>query len=291
MIELASHFAYLWILWVFVNRIVDFEPVRHAFVMAYPLANLLNPQSLSTLPSLLVLLSLLSWFPHAPSYHSFGLSCVLFSLYAELIFLHFPSRNSPLHLFRPEQVLPLAVLAWRGLYALLIPTVFFIPGLVISFTLFVQTFQHWGLWTLASRFANDLGGPTDTQVAFFYLLFTIFLFTFTSLIYAVVVNPFLAASRGPESSSWDRYTRPVGLDARRAFIRAVQVYGTGHYMPAPLNLVQVLFVHVPRFALNVFGKQGAAKKLEGVDRAVWRIMVAPAAFVVSGFWLWHLRNF
>lgn len=287
--ELAAHFAYLWILWDYVNRIRDFEPLPHAFVMSYPLGMLFHPWSLSTFPSTLVFLSLLLRFPHAPTNHSSELSCILLSMYVDFIFLHFPFHNSPLHLLRPEKVLPLAVLAWRGLHALFIPTVFFLPGLMITFTLFGQSLRNWSLWALASLTPHDMSGPTDTQWTFLCLLFTLFLFTFTSLIYAATVNPHLAASRGPETSAWDRYTRSVGLDARRAFIRTVRVYGADNYLPAPLNLVQVIFVRTLRYVLNLIGARGAAKKLEGVDRVVWRIMVTPFAFLISGLWLWHLR--
>lgn len=288
--NVGTHLAYLWILYVFVNRPRDFGCVRHAFVLLYALGKVAQPWSLSTIASLLVLIPFLAWFPDTPHFGSQALSNVLLALYLEFIYLHFPVQpNSPLFLLRPEQVLPLAVLAWRGLRALFIPPLFFLPGLILSFMLLSQTLDRWLLWTWS---VNSLvGGPTDTQITFLYLLLTMFLLLCFSLIYAMIVNPFLAASQGPESSPWDRYTRSVGMEARRAFVRTVRLYGLDNHIPAPLNLLQVVFVRIPQLTLVLLRKKDAAARIAAFDKVLWRVTVGPAAFLLSALWLWHLRAY
>ncbi|OJT06939.1 hypothetical protein TRAPUB_2212 [Trametes pubescens] len=288
--SVATHLAYLWILYVFVNRPGYLGRIRHAFVLLYALGKVAQPWSLSTIASLLVLIPFLSWFPGTPQFGSQALANVLLALYLDFIYLHLPVQpNSPLFLLRPDQALPLAVLAWRGLRALFIPPLFFLPGLILSLMLLSQTLQRWLLWTWS--FNSLVGGPTDTQITFMYLLLTMFLLLCISLIYAVIVNPFLAASQGPESSPWDRYTRSVGMEARRAFIHTVRLYGTENHIPAPLNLLQVVFVRIPQFTLERLRKRDAAARIAAFDKVLWRITVGPAAFLLSALWLWYLRAY
>lgn len=237
-----------------------------------------------------MLVSFLSWFPDTPGFGSTGLAGVLYAVYLEVIYLHLPTQpNSPLSLLRPDQVLPLAVLSWRGLRSLLMPPLFFFPGLVLSFVLFTQSFEPWipRIWSFAT---NVGGGPTDTQVMFLFLFFTFFLLLCLSLIYGLIASPFLATSQDLEPSAWDRYTRPVGMEARRAFIRNVRLYGADNYIPAPLNLLRVVLVRIPQIALMVLRKRGAANRIATLDKSLWRITMGPLGVVVSTLWLWHLRN-
>ncbi|KAI0639336.1 RNI-like protein [Trametes polyzona] len=272
--ELTTYLVYLGLLYSFVNRISYPGLVRYAYLLSYPLARLAQPWSRSTVLSLVVLASFLSWFPDVPHFGSIALSWILTALYAELVRIHLPVHNSPLFLFPRELILPLAVLAWRGLRALFVPTAYFLPGLVIYFYLFTQTFEHWGPWSiiLPPALGNSFGGPTDTQMTFFWLFSTFFIFMLLTVAYAVVVNPFLAASQGPITTSWDRYTRSVGLQARRAFISVVARYGTDNYFPTPLNIVRFVLVQVSRTLLVVARQRQAAKRLDVVDRALWRVI-------------------
>ena len=81
----------------------------------------------------------------------------------------------------------------------------------------------------------------------------------------------------------------TGLAARQAFVCAVATYDVPYYYPAPLNLVPVLFVRLPAAVLALFGRKSAPRWLQLVEKILWRLCVAPLAFVFNGLWLWNLR--
>ncbi|KAI8995565.1 hypothetical protein BD414DRAFT_435578 [Trametes punicea] len=291
-IDFLAHSIYLCMLYHYLTWPPYLEPIRtfdtrRTFVMIYTLSRLANPWSSSCIPRVLVLTSFLSCLPYVPMPNSFTFSVLLFSFCWEIILLHLPGlQPSPLLFLPADWILPLAVLARRSLVKLLAPTVYFLPGLVAClFMLQLSLIPSLSTFALYSLYPV----PMDARVTYFSLLTTFLLFLCCSFVYSLLVHPFLATLEGPKASIWDRYTQSVGLEARQSFMRAAITYGTPYYFPRPLNLGQVLLVQIPRFFLVSNWRDSSAKTLALLDSVLWRITVGPAAFVLSGFWLWNLR--
>ncbi|KAI0651785.1 RNI-like protein [Trametes meyenii] len=264
-VSLILHILYLAVSFNYVNNppsrsdSVTVLDMRLIFLAFYGVSKLLQPWSLSTILS--------------------------FSFCWEIILLHFPVERSMLLLFRAHWVLPLAVLMQRALSTILAPALFFLPGAIASFILLEATFWNWNFWLSTVPLANTLGPVfKETQVNIF-ILFLIFLgLSFLTLAYAVFVFPFIAAVQDTRPSPWDRFSESVGLQARLAFVRAVRTFGAEYYFPAPLNLFQVLMAEIPRHILTlVGGRTDFEKRLMIMDKVLWRILVGPLAFVLSGF--------
>ncbi|KAI0374236.1 RNI-like protein [Pilatotrama ljubarskyi] len=233
------------------------------------------PWSPSTIPSLIVLLSFVPRFPLRPIPGDFAFSTVHFAFFYEVILLHLPTQNSPLFLFPPDQVLPLAVLAWRGLSGVVTTAIYFLPGVLFAFIIFALSFSDWGPWFWGQSVVA-YPPPFDTRVTLFALFVTMLLFQCCLLVYSVFVQPFLAAYEDAKPTSWDRYTKSVGFQARLVFARQVRLYGTMPYYPAPFNLVQVLFVRLPRlFVVLARRRKSFLEKITVVDRVLWRLPTCP----------------
>ncbi|KAI0669965.1 RNI-like protein [Trametes maxima] len=193
---------------------------------------------------------------------------LLLSFCWEIILLHFPIERSVLSLFSAHWVFPLAVLAQRALSTVFVPALFFLPGVIASFILLEATFWDWNLWLSTVPLVNALGPVfKETQVNVFLLFLTFLGFLFLTLVYAVLSFPFIAVMQDSRPSPWDRFSEGIGLQARLAFVRAVRTFGANHYFPAPLNLVQVLLVEIPRLALTLTGRKTDAKKMAIMDKA------------------------
>ena len=126
---------------------------------------------------------------------------------------------------------------------------------------------------------------------FFFLVILIFyIFTYPAG-EAILVQSFRRSTDDtvPPRRRWDRYSRTSGLAARQALVRAVATYDVPYYFPAPLNLVPVLFVRLPAAVLALFGRRSTPRWLQLVEKILWRLCVAPLAFVFNGLWLWNLR--
>ncbi|KAI0361699.1 hypothetical protein OH77DRAFT_1391910 [Trametes cingulata] len=288
LMDLVTYIVYLGIMYHFVNYPPSLTPARRTLLLLYALGKVSQPWSSSTVPPLIVLLSFVPRFPSPPIAGDFTFSTVHWAFFYEVILLHLPTQNSLLFLFQPDRVLPLAVLAWRGLGGIFTTAVYFLPGLLFSFIVFALSFSDWGPWLRAQSIVT-YPPPFDTRVTLFTLFVTMLLFQCCLLVYSVSVHPFLAAYEDLNPQPWDRYTKSVGLAARRAFARQVRLYSTACYYPTPLNVVQVLLVRTPRFIVMLSGRnRSLLEKIAIVDRVLWRIVVGPGAFILSGLWLWYL---
>jgi hypothetical protein len=112
------------------------------------------------------------------------------------------------------------------------------------------------------------------------------LFMMISAILLVLFNAsFLSTSFQPVCS-WDRYSAAVGLRSRRTFVTAVAAYSEPYYFPPPFNLLQILFVHLPRFLLELFGWK-ESPVAEWVECVLWYLTSGPLTFVmVAVCWPW-----
>ncbi|KAI0335341.1 RNI-like protein [Cubamyces sp. BRFM 1775] len=220
---------------------------------------------------LCVLFYYINWPPSYALFGSFTFTLLLLAFYWEIVLLHFPVLPSPLLLASPDVVLPLSTLARRSLSRLIVPAVFFIPGLFVSF--FMLQLE---MTPFFARFGPGLI-PTDRSATYLLLFTTFLFFLYCATIYSMLVHPFLAVSQGykPDMDPWDRYTESVGLEARKGFFHAVRRYGTAYYFPTPFNLVQVLAVRIPRLMLVTFRRSMAAERITALDKALWRVISPP----------------
>ncbi|KAJ2989283.1 hypothetical protein NUW54_g8833 [Trametes sanguinea] len=281
-----AHLSYIYVLFHYIQwppspygdtmRLFD---TRRTLLMSYSLSRLTRPRSQATIPPLLVLLAFLVCLPYAPYWYDFSFSVLELAFYWEILLLQFAVPFSPWLFLHPEWLLPLAIIARRSLARLVAPLIFFLP-LIIACLFMLDLAILVDPWLSLSAFSKDGLLAHNSFVAFVLLLIT------GSFICSLLVHPFLATFEVPTSSQWDRYTQSVGLEARQAFVNAVVWYGTPYYFPGQAVLGPVLLARTPRLILDLFGKRKAgAQGLVTVERILWRVVVGPVAFILSGFWL------
>ncbi|KAI0757063.1 hypothetical protein C8Q80DRAFT_75694 [Daedaleopsis nitida] len=260
---------------------------RVALIALYSLSRLLRPWSSTALPFGLSFLAFVLTFPSVPLPDTSAYTALLLAFSWQVILLHLPVHPSPLFLLAPDQILPLAVLVWRGLARTFIPVIaFFIPGLLISLSLLSISLSDKFLHlTTTSTFTAS---PIESRVIFLSLFAIIFIFLCCALGFSVLVHPFLAPAEDSPPMLWDRYSKLVGKEARQTFARVTAAYAIPYYFPAPLNLLQLLLVQAPRRVAALFHWKAGMKPIGAVERVLWRISVAPFTFIIAAFWLWHL---
>ncbi|KAI0778118.1 RNI-like protein [Trametes elegans] len=270
-LDFASHLVYLVALHQYLTRppttgsIATFD-LRRTLLLVIASSKLFRPWSYSTIPPALLFIAFLSCLPDAPAIVDLSFAVLQLVFFWEVLNLHFPTHPSPLFLYSPQQILPLSMLAKQSISWLPVPAAFFIPALFASLVMFSESFTNMRFVLYAPR-SFTIEAPLDTQINFFALFCTFFLFVWLALAYSVLVHPFLAASVGPKPSPWDRYTTP-------AFLSAVTVYGTPHYFPGPLNLVQIVAVSIPTLLFLTPRTRRSAARMAVVEKILWRILMS-----------------
>lgn len=287
-IDILVYLAYLFILGSYslhplLGMQVPRADLRSYSLLIYSFSRLFRSWSGAIWPFVVVFLSFVASYPSFPLANSSAYAALLVAFAGHVVLLHTPVHPGPLFLLPPDQILPLAVLVWRGLSRLFVPVVaFFIPGLVLSLLLLATSLQQ----PFSLTFLNS-ASPMEARSVFFSLFIVLFLFLCCALAFSVLVQPFISSTES--TAPWDRYSKSVGLEARQAFVRVVATYAGPYHFPAPLNLPHVLLVQVPR-GLRVLAGCGtpSSNLIDLVERVLWRVTVAPLTFVVAAFWLWHL---
>ena len=266
---------------------VDSAGVREWVMVAYALTKLYNRPTASMLPHVLVLGSFVAHLPWVPHPNDFAFAVLLFAFSWMVVDLHLPWPTSPLHFFPAQLILPRSVLILQGVSRVFLPVVtFFLPSLLLSLFLLSTS--------LADLFPNSLAtvlapAPMESRVAFLVLLAILLLLMICSLIMLVIVYPTFVSH--PMSSPWDVYSRPIGLEARRFYIRTVVRYADPYFFPAPFNVLR-LAIRLPEMVSFPFG--GDTPRLSAAvrhaERAAWRVTMVPLAAVFGVFWLWGLRS-
>ncbi|KAH9937627.1 uncharacterized protein B0H18DRAFT_971495 [Fomitopsis serialis] len=261
---------------------------RERALMLYPVAKLFKPPVYSVVPYILVLGAFTSHLPQVPYPDDVAYGVLLFAFSWMIIDLHLPMSTSPLHLFPAEVVLPRSVLILHGIARIFIPVVtFFLPALLLS--LFLLSTSLADLFPNAMR-TTFAPAPIESRVAFLSLFAVLFLLMVCSLVMLVLVYPSFASQTS--CSSWDRCSKPIGLEARRFFIRTVIRYSTPYVFPAPFNLLQIC-IRVPAAVLTAVcgGDNMASIHAPSLpERIVWRVTIAPLGVVFGAFWLWGLKS-
>lgn len=267
---------------------VDFAGNREWMMILYALAKLYDRPRFSILPHVLVFGSFVVHLPRVPHPEDFAFGILLFAFSWMVVDLHLPWSTSPLHLVPAELILPRSVLILHGVSRVFLPVVtFFLPALLLSLFLLSTS--------LADLFPNSVAivlapAPMESRIAFLSLFAVLFLLMICSLIMLITVYPTFASKA--MLSPWDKYSRPIGLEARRFYIRTVVQYSDPYFFPAPFNALRLL-IRLPEMVATVFGDRGSASRVPAirlVERVVWRVTIAPLAVVFGAIWLWGWKS-
>ncbi|KZT06901.1 uncharacterized protein LAESUDRAFT_652672 [Laetiporus sulphureus 93-53] len=243
--------------------------VLHAIDLSFLIAYL--KWSLSIIPPLLVLAAFLSHLPFAPSPDDFAYAVLFFAFSWIVLELHTPRSPSPLYFLPFESILPLATLIWHGIFHIILPVVvFFLPALILS--LLLLSTSLYDIFPSVMMSYASAPAPIEARTAFLSLFAVIFLLMICSLVMLVLIYPSLSSDEAVDR--WDRYSKPVGLQARKALFRVVAAYSAPHLFPPPLNLIQLL-VRIPVMFLSTVGGANWMPAAETVNKALWRLTVAP----------------
>ncbi|CDO72309.1 hypothetical protein BN946_scf184977.g6 [Trametes cinnabarina] len=291
------HAIYVLVLWHYLmwpqspyEHTMSVLDTRRTIIMTYTLSRLVRPWSWDIIPPLLALFAFVITLPYAPVWHEFSYSVLLLAYYWQVLLLYLLATPTPLLLLRPDWILPLSVLAKRSAASVLSASVFFLLALLAYLFMFEIPL------VVSSLFSAAVLAPMSAESVAAYsipLAWILLGFVTGAMAWCMLMQPFLAALENPTpASEWDRYTVAVGIEARRAFAQAVATYGSPYYFPAQASLVQAALVRIPRLFLETLGKERTgARALATVERVLWRVVVGPVVFVLSGFWLWHLRSY
>lgn len=256
--------------------------------MLYSTSKVSQAWSLSTIPFLLVLLAFIVCLPSVPFPDDFAYSVLLLAFSWNIVELHLPRNPGPLYFLPFDYILPLAVLIWHGILRIFFPVItFFLPALILSIFLLSTSLSD--MFPNVFTLAHYGPAPMETRIAFLSLFCVMLLLLLSSLIMLVLVYPSLSANT-LQPNMWDRYSKLVGLDARRAFIRAVTAYSVPYSFPPPFNLLYSIIVGLPVSLMMLAQGKGGDQRLHLVQRILWRVTIVPIAMVVAGFWLWGLRG-
>lgn len=252
---------------------------REVLLIIYSIASLLRPPKLPVIPFAFVAGAFIFTLPSAPFPGDTSYSFLLGALLLHVLLLHLPRTPSPIFLFSPEGTLPLATVLWHEFTRTIYPClIFFLPATILaSFFLFIaleDSIPHFlGVFTLSEP------APMEIRIAFSLLWIILMLFTTISAALLVLFNASFRSTSSQPVCSWDRYSVGVGLRSRKTFVAAVVAHSEQYYFPPPFNILQSLFVHLPRLLLRLFGWKEfpVTEQIEGI---LWYLTSGPLTFVV-----------
>jgi hypothetical protein len=259
---------------------------REVLLMIYSVASLLRPPTFLIAPFAFVAGAFLFTLPSAPFPGDTSYSFLLGALLLHVLLLHLPRTPSPIFLLSPEVTLPLATVLWHEFTRTLYPCfLFFLPATILA-----SFFLSIALEDSIPHFPTVLTllepAPMEIRIAFSVLWIILMLFMMISAILLVLFNASFLSTSFQQVWSWDRYSVAVGLRSRRTFVTAVAAYSVPRYFPPPFNLLQILFVHLPRLLLQLFGWK-EVPVTEQIEAVLWYLTTGPLTCVVAAVcWPW-----
>lgn len=241
-------------------------------------ASLARRWSTHTLPAMLVFPAFIMTLPSVPLPGNVSFSVLHTALLLQLVLLHLPNSPSLPAMVKPESAIPLSTLFSHGATRIVIPVaLFFFPVLLLATFLVSASLVD----TPLSVLTNSLEvSPMDSRFSFFFLFITVIMTLLGGLGVTLVMFPTLSSST-VSTSTWDRYSREIGLHARRSFVEALVQYEP-YYFPVPFNLLQ-LIVRVPCMVFSGLGHP-VTPYIKSMERVLWRFSVGLIGVVISGFW-------
>ncbi|KAL4267622.1 hypothetical protein AB1N83_002151 [Pleurotus pulmonarius] len=220
--------------------------LREVLIVILSLSLALRSWSMVAIPPLLAFCAFMSSLPAVPIPGSTGFFTLQLAFALQILVLHLPVPTSPLLFLDPENALPLASLFSLAIAKTAAPAFrFFFPIFTISFVLLsyslADTFSLKIMANLEFPIPNlsVIPTPIETRSAFLFILVIIFISFLSSL--AILMNVLPKNCASPTLERWDRYTKPVGLQARRAFIYAVVYHSSPYVFPPPFTLLHFIF--------------------------------------------------
>ena len=272
------------------NRPVEAESssysIRAILLIIYSAARLCEPWTITAPSFIFVILAFATSLPVTPYPDDGSYSVLLIALSLHVLQLQIPYAPGPLHLFPAEQALPVAVLIWHGVSRVFFPVVtFFLPGLLLTLFLLSTSlsdtlFQPFVLFTVNPS-------PMEARTAFLLLFAILFVLLLCSLLVLALVYPTVTFGP-PLAYQWDRYSRPIGLEARRTFIRTILSYSGTYHFVTPFNLLEIVFFRLPAMFLRSIGQKHREASLKQPTKIMWMTFVGPLILIASGVWLWGL---
>lgn len=235
-------------------------------------------------PSYLTLLSFLFAMPSTPGPTDESYSFLILAFTAYFVQLHLPLTPSPVFLTPFTRTTPLSVILHFFVKNIFGPVLsFFIPALIIAMFLLSISLSDVFLWTITNLHIDP--SPVNARVGFFFL-FSIVVVLFSCLLTSVLlISP---SFEDNTALDWNAYGTRVGLQTRRYFLHAVSTYSGPFFFPAPLNLLHVLLVLIPR---KILRRLALTSSWEGtVQATLWSFVVLPVAFAVGAVWAWGLAQ-
>jgi len=248
--------------------------------MTFAVASLARSWSIFTTPALIVFTAFSSSLPSVPLPDDIAFSALILAFALHALQLHFPRGPTPIFLLPFELCLPLCALLSKCIAQIMFPVLMlFLPILIITWSLAYLSLQG---ALLHIPMLRTLPAPMETRTGLFVILVVELLLLIPSLLTPLIMVPSLP-QKNSSSSTWDRYSEIVGLEARKAFVQAVITYSTPHTFPPPFNLLQSFF-QLPSALLRAHGVPSSF--LAATERVLWRITVGPTAIVIAGMWWW-----
>lgn len=258
------------------------QGTRERILTVMSAASLARRWSMHTLPAMLVFPAFAMTLPSVPLPGNVSFSVLHIALLLQLVLLHLPTSPSLPAAVKPESTIPLSTLLSHGAMHIVIPvTLFFFPVLLLATFLVSASLVDTPLTVLANFLEAT---PMDSRLSFFVLFITVIMLLLGGFGVTLAMFPALTLSTA-STSRWDRYSREIGLHARRSFVEALVQYEP-YYFPVPFNLLQ-LVVRVPCMVFSGLGYP-VTPYVESMERVLWRVSVGLIGAVVSGFWLWGL---
>lgn len=257
---------------------------RAIVLILYSFASICRASSAYIVPSLLAFVSFIYCLPAFPYAGESPYILLLAALVLHTISLHLPIAPGLNFIYAPRQSLPLATLLWAE-FTTTFSTIllFYFPAFVLaSYLLSVALADSIPQGPNPDVF-RLLAAPMETRQAFVALWVVIVLLILISTGQLIM---FKSSSNSSEQSSdpWDRYSRTIGLRARRRFVRVLTDYSTPYFFPVPLNLLQVLLIRLPAGILH-WTAGVKLRMVQHVEAVLWRCTVGPIAMLVEGICL------
>ena len=293
--------------------------IREAYLFLYALLSI-RP-AFSSIAHALVATSLISAFPYVPVPNTTPHSLLLPALSFILLQLHLPTPSwlpSPIYIFPPSTVTPLATLVQSVIRKAVIPAItFFAPAVITlfallsvalgdSFPLTIFILNAFGLGPEAPKTAS----PSHPQTRLTLLLLFLTATTATSVLILILVllfpsmpDSYARAARRP-IRNWDKFGASNGLLAKRNFFAVCLQYSSppshSHLerdwisVPPPWNVVGLVFGSAFGWLVGRIGGGDVNMKRErgrrwsrGVWMGIWRLVVGTPGVVLSGVWFWR----
>ena len=248
--------------------------------MTFAVASLARSWAWSSIPFLVVFVSFSSCLPSHPVAGDIPFSILLLALALHMLQLHFPSGPSPILLLPFHICLPLCALLAICMSQVVFPVLtFFLPIILLTWISLSLSLKD--TLPLDTTF-RLLPSPMETRVGLLAILGIEVMLLIPSLLTPLILTGSFSR-RDRLTSTWDRYSEAVGVEARKYFARAVMAYSTPHAFPPPFNLLPLL-LQLPSATLRAHGAPSSI--LAALERSLWRLTVGPIALVVSLLWLW-----